>query len=64
MLSRNLPTRWLTSGDWTGKITAQEGMTEQLLAAMGVQLTLHETRRRNEIRRRTTPAAEKKRTGQ
>jgi hypothetical protein len=64
MVPRAPPTIVLTSGDWTGKITAQEGLTEQLLAAMGVQLTLHETRRRNEIRSRTTPAAEKKRTGQ
>jgi hypothetical protein len=44
MLSRNLPARWLTSGDWTGKITAWEGLTEQLLAATGIQLALHETR--------------------
>jgi hypothetical protein len=44
MLSRNLLARWLMSGDWTGKITAREGLTEQLLATMGAQLTLHETR--------------------
>jgi hypothetical protein len=31
------------SGDWTGKITAREGLVEQLLAATGAQLTLHET---------------------
>jgi hypothetical protein len=43
-LSRNLPVHWLTSGDSTVKITAWEGLTEQLLAAMGTQLALHETR--------------------
>jgi hypothetical protein len=34
---------WLTSGDWIGKITAREGLTELLLAATGTQLMLHRT---------------------
>jgi hypothetical protein len=33
-LRRNMPTHWLTSGDWAGKITAREGLNEQLLATM------------------------------